>query len=333
MLMNISILAAIFTGLLLLWRLVIDYVPMYPLNDLTRKTARSRNRDWTVHYVPLILAFLLSLSSNRLPAALGLLIVLLYGAVQTVTWWLPYVKGGTDVQKTRWDSLYGKTHRILPRISDHTVPDTSHVVTGLLTVLVLVFMAGHLWTGGSDSKAAAPVSGATSPAQPSPGKPTETPLVETAFTQAGQKPEQLLIRSIQSAKTSLDIAINAINNEEIVKAILQARIDGAEVRIITDRAESTGAAQAERLKSFLTAGIPVKENSRKGLMNLKMAVMDDHTGVTGSFNYTDNAINSNDELLVIIRDKATITQWKQQFDAMWNDAENFKDLKLGVVKK
>lgn len=324
--MTLSTLAAVLTGLLLLWRLAVDYVPMFPLNDLSRKTAKSRNRDFTIHYIPLFLALLLSLSSNRLPAALALLIITLYATVQAVSWWLPYIQGGTDSHKARWEQTYGKTHRILPQMGNHPVPDTSQVITGLLTVAVIIGMLAHLWTGPAPDAKAETATVKTS-AEPTAGKPTPAPLVETAFTQAGQKPEQLLIRTIGEAKQSLDIAINAINHEDIVKAILQARINGASVRVITDRSESANASQAEQLKSILAAGIPVKENSRKGLMDLKLALIDNETGATGSFNYTVNASTVNDEMLVIVRDKATVAQWKQQFESMWNDKENFRDKK------
>lgn len=329
--MTASLLAPILTGLLFVWRLALDYLPMGRLNDLSRKSARSRRRDFSIHYIPLVLMLLLSLLPYRAAAAAALVLALAYAGVQAISWWFPYFKGGSDSQKTRWEGTYGRTHRILPRIADHSVPDTSHLITGVLTLAVFITLGFHLFAGPAAKETVA---------QAQDGKPgnaaaapTQAPLVETAFTQAGQKPEQLLISAIQSAKKSIDIAINAINHEEIVKAIIQARINGVDIRIITDRSESTNTLQAEKLKTLLSAGIPVKENSRKGLMNLKMAVFDDHTGATGSFNYTENASTANDELLVLIHNGDTVANWKKRFEAMWTDNENYKDLQIGVVQK
>jgi phosphatidylserine/phosphatidylglycerophosphate/cardiolipin synthase-like enzyme len=329
--MTVSLLAPILTGLLLIWRLALDYIPLGRLNDLSRKSARSRRRDFTIHYIPLALIFLLSLLTYRTASAVAVVLALAYAAVQVINWWLPYFRGGTDSQKARWEGAYGRTHRILPRIKDHSVPDTSHLITGILTVVVFITLGSHLLAGPSvkETSAKAPDNKAGTGA----AAPTQTPLVETAFTQAGQKPDQLLITAIQSAKKSIDIAINAINHEEIVKAIVQARINGVEIRIITDRSESTNTLQAEKLKTLLNAGIPVKENARKGLMNLKLAVFDDHTGATGSFNYTENASNANDELLVLIHNTETVAGWKKRFEDMWADKENYKDLQIGVVQK
>lgn len=329
--MTDSLLAPILTGLLLVWRLALDYIPLGKLNDLSRKSARSRRRDFTIHYIPLTLIFLLSLLTYRAASAVALVLALAYTAVQIINWWLPYFKGGSDSQKARWEGMYGRTHRVLPHIKDHSVPDTSHLITGILTVVVFITLGSHLLTGPAAKETSA--QGQDNNKAGAAATPTQAPLVETAFTQAGQKPDQLLISAIQSAKKSIDIAINAINHEEIVKAIVQARINGVEIRIITDRSESTNTLQAEKLKTLLNAGIPVKENARKGLMNLKMAVFDDHTGATGSFNYTENASNANDELLVLIHNAETVAGWKKRFEAMWADKDNYKDLQIGVVQK
>lgn len=330
--MTASLLAPILTGLLLIWRLALDYIPLGRLNDLSRKTVKSRRRDFSIHYTPLLLILVLSLLPSRIAAGAALFLALAYAAVQALNWWIPYIKGGSDSQKSRWESAYGRTHRILPRISDHSVPDTSHLITGLLTILLFVALASHLVAGPAAAKETVAPDPDSKPGVTA-GTPSEPPLVETAFTQAGQKPEQLLIGAIQGAKKSIDIAINAINHEEIIKAIIQARINGVEVRIITDRNESANALQAEKLKTLISAGIPVKENARKGLMNLKLAIFDDHTGATGSYNYTDNASTANDEVLVLIHNRDTVTEWKKQFDSMWMDTNNYKDLQIGVVQK
>jgi phosphatidylserine/phosphatidylglycerophosphate/cardiolipin synthase-like enzyme len=322
--------AVVVTGALLLWRLVMDYIPLFPLNDLSRKSVMSHSRDWTAHYVPLGLAMLLNMSPFPLAIGVGLVISCLYVVLQAVTCWLPYWTGSSDNQKERYEQAYGRTHRFLPRIRDHLVPDTQHVITGVLAVIMVVGTLGHLLAAGGHepsaaSKEALALSGSASAA--------EAQKIETAFTQAGQKPEELLIKAIGEAKTSLDIAINAINHDGIVSAIIDARIRGVYVRVITDRSEAGNAAQAEKLRSLADSGIPVRENTRKGLMDLKMSLIDDYTAVTGSFNYTVNASTVNDEMLVIVRDSNVVKEWKERFEAMWGDTQNFREWKTAAAKK
>lgn len=324
------LLTTILTLLLLLWRLILDYVPLYPLNDLERKTVRTRRKDWAVHYLPLTAVLLLTFISGNISTALAIIILCLYALFQVATWWLPYLNGGTDIQKNRWDSLYERTHRFLPSIRNHTIPDTAQVITGVVTILALIGLIFTISPGSvaDQEEGVLPASSTSSPAPSGEPPASSNLLIETAFTQAGDRPEQLLIQTIASAEDSLDIAINAINHAEIVESIIQARIAGAQVRVITDRNESTRTAQNEVLRTLIAAGIPVKESTRGGLMNLKLAIIDGKTGATGSFNFTMNASSINDEMLVIIRDESTVQSWKQQFEAMWNDSENYRDIQF-----
>lgn len=94
--------------------------------------------------------------------------------------------------------------------------------------------------------------------------------IEWAFTKASQHPETLLINTINSAKTSLDVAIYSLTHPEIVKAIKAAKGRGVAVRVITDKQQAGGQSQTEALKLLGSVGIPTKINSHSGLMHLKM---------------------------------------------------------------
>jgi len=318
--MNTLQLAWLGPFLVLGFRILVDAVPMYPLNDLTKKTGKSRVRDLTLHYLPLTAMGTALLSESGFVRILGLLLALLYLAGYVAVWLLPYAVGTTQEVKAKRERPYLRTHRVLPPVKDHLVPDTAHVIHGLLTVLMVVGATAFILSGGAAEL--------DKPSTPAAAKPAETaqPIV-TAFTQAGEQPEKLLIETMLGAKSTLDIAIYAINHEEIVDAIIRAKINGVQVRVITDRSEAAAAAQTDKLKKLAEAGIPIKENTRKGLMHLKMALIDDTTVATGSFNYTTNASTLNDEVLLVLKDSKTARRWKDQFETMWKDTQNFRDLK------
>ncbi|MBX6396549.1 MAG: phospholipase D family protein [Alicyclobacillaceae bacterium] len=149
--------------------------------------------------------------------------------------------------------------------------------------------------------------------------------VDWAFTQAGQHPEKKLEDVIGSAKQSLDIAIYSLTKPDIVKAIEEARKRGVAVRIITDQEGAKNRTQQESLKILKGAGIPIKVNTHKGLMHLKVTIADKSVVTAGSFNYTTAASTTNDEVLVVIRDPAMAKAWDEQFERMWNDSGNFKE--------
>jgi phosphatidylserine/phosphatidylglycerophosphate/cardiolipin synthase-like enzyme len=173
-------------------------------------------------------------------------------------------------------------------------------------------------------------------------KPTTTPIVTTptpvptpkitdtiqsSFTQANQHPEKMLEDVINNSQSSLDIAIYSLTKKEIVDSIVAAKGRRVQIRLITDRTEAKSKAQAAALKQLLTLGIPIKQNTHSGLMHMKVTIADKSIVTTGSFNYSQAASTTNDEVLVVIRDQTIASDWEGQFDRMWNDTKGFSDYK------
>lgn len=156
---------------------------------------------------------------------------------------------------------------------------------------------------------------------------TETERVQYFFTQdeKGEQADEALIKEIDGAKTTLNIAIYYITRPQIVDAILAAYHRGVNVRIITDRESSHGEAEEKALAAIKMAGIPVKVNSHDGLMHLKMTVIDSAVAVGGSYNYTNAATVKNDEMLIVLHDPQIAKDWDSEFDRMWNDDSHFKN--------
>jgi phosphatidylserine/phosphatidylglycerophosphate/cardiolipin synthase-like enzyme len=147
--------------------------------------------------------------------------------------------------------------------------------------------------------------------------------VDWAFTKAGQHPEKLLIGVIKSTKTSLDIAAYSLTYPDIVQAIKDAKKRGVAVRIISDKIQSAGKAQSEALKILGSAGIPIKINTHSGLMHLKVTVADKKIATIGSFNYSQAASTTNDEVIMVVHDAKVAKSFGDEFEAMWNDNKGF----------
>ncbi len=133
-----------------------------------------------------------------------------------------------------------------------------------------------------------------------------------------------MISVINSAKSSLDIAIYSLTYTEIVDAIKKAKKRGVNVRLITDKIQSAGKTQTEALKILGSAGVPMKVNSHSGVMHLKMVVADKKIATTGSYNYSKAASTTNDEVLVVIRNADVAKSFAEQFESMWKDSKRFK---------
>ncbi|MFC4808930.1 phospholipase D-like domain-containing protein [Paenibacillus sp. GCM10023250] len=186
----------------------------------------------------------------------------------------------------------------------------------VLTALLTVFAAGCSLTASPSATAPAAEDGIQA---------------EWAFTQAGQKPEALLIGVIDGAERTLDIAIYSLTKPDIVDAIKRAKTRGVAVRLITDRIQAEGKSQKEALKLLGSAGIPMKLNTHSGLMHLKMTVADGKTATTGSFNYSKAASTDNDEVLMVLRDEEVAASFERQFESMWTDTSGFAPIAPSIA--
>jgi phosphatidylserine/phosphatidylglycerophosphate/cardiolipin synthase-like enzyme len=148
--------------------------------------------------------------------------------------------------------------------------------------------------------------------------------VEWAFTREKDHPEKLLVNTIEAAKSEIDVMIYSITQDNVIKAILDAKKRGVNVRIITDQEQAQNRSQAEDLRKLATAGISVKVKKSKGLMHIKSVVVDRKVVTTGSFNFTNAASTVNNEVLVVIHDEVMATSWANEFEDMYKDKDYVK---------
>lgn len=151
--------------------------------------------------------------------------------------------------------------------------------------------------------------------------------LEVYFPRAGDQVPDKLIQLWGGARKSLDIAIYSLTYPSIIKAIGDANRSGVKVRILTDETEAKSKSQQAAINGFLSVGIPVKINTHSGLMHLKMSIIDGNTVTTGSYNYTAEATNENDEMFVIVTDPAFVSKCAAEFSRLWTGG-GFVDAQL-----
>lgn len=150
--------------------------------------------------------------------------------------------------------------------------------------------------------------------------------VEAYFTKEGESPDKALISLINSSKKNLDIAIYSITKSDIVNSVVNAKKRGVSIRIITDNAEAKSKYEIQELDYIKNARIPVKVNTHKGLMHIKMTIKDANVAAVGSYNYTNDATYYNDELFVVINNKNALNKLEEHFNKMWNSNKYFENL-------
>lgn len=202
----------------------------------------------------------------------------------------------------------------------------------------------------------------------------------------GDDLESVIIAAIESAQTSIEVAIHEFTLPRIALALAQRRAAGVKVRVVIENTYSTPIAnrhlaaisslnrydriKAEDLYAFVDfnrdgrlsddeisqrdalsiltkAAIPVLDDTAdgtkgSGLMHHKFMVVDQHTVVTGSANWTMSGIHGdftaaesrgNANSLLVIDSLALAQRFQEEFNYLWGDGpDGDEDSLFGLQK-
>ena len=131
------------------------------------------------------------------------------------------------------------------------------------------------------------------------------------------KNEKYLIEMIRTCMKSLNVAIFSITRDNFAKAIIEVFKKGINVRVIAD--DECVKNYGSDVYKLAAAGIPCKtDSSAQYHMHNKYAIIDESVIITGSFNWTTQAINNNQENLLFYEDKQIAEQYTKEFNKLWD---------------
>jgi phosphatidylserine/phosphatidylglycerophosphate/cardiolipin synthase-like enzyme len=127
----------------------------------------------------------------------------------------------------------------------------------------------------------------------------------------GCDPTQAVIQALNSAQHQILVQAFSFTSAPIAKAIVEARKRGVDVRVILDK---SNASRAYSGATFLEhANVPVLIDAQHAIAHNKVMIIDGQTVITGSFNFTKAAEQSNAENLVLIHNSAIAEQYVQNW--------------------
>jgi phosphatidylserine/phosphatidylglycerophosphate/cardiolipin synthase-like enzyme len=143
------------------------------------------------------------------------------------------------------------------------------------------------------------------------------PHIEVGFSPGDA--ETLVVRTIDSARESIDVAAYSFTSRPVASALLRARDRGVIVRIVADRSQRT--ARYTSIRYLARQGVPVRIDSRYSIMHNKFLVIDGHTVETGSFNYTRAAQLGNAENVVVIEGAwGVAAAYGREWNRLWSES-------------
>jgi phosphatidylserine/phosphatidylglycerophosphate/cardiolipin synthase-like enzyme len=127
--------------------------------------------------------------------------------------------------------------------------------------------------------------------------------------------QQRIVNALNTANTAIQVAMFTFTNDTLGDALIAAHSRGAQVEVLLDQVAAGGVGgERDRL---CAAGLTVRVENFSGKIHDKYAVVDaggsDPLIVTGSTNWTANAVQANDENLLIVHDAGIAAAYASDF--------------------
>ena len=120
-----------------------------------------------------------------------------------------------------------------------------------------------------------------------------------------------IIQTVREAHQYVYFAIYTFTRDDIADALVAAKERGLEVKGLTDKKQVAEiGAQKNIVKKLNAAGIPVATQDHSAIMHVK-TVVTDNGYVSGSYNWTAAATDSNDEVIEVGHDEAIRKQYER----------------------
>lgn len=127
-----------------------------------------------------------------------------------------------------------------------------------------------------------------------------------------------IITTLDNARVSIDVCMAWFTNQRIADKLVEKHKQGLIVRVVIfdDHINSKFGVDLD--------GIPVKyvRGSRGGIMHNKYCIIDNQIVITGSYNWSENAENRNDENASVLYDYDRAFEYSVEFRDMFNQGEN-----------
>ncbi|XP_051878460.1 LOW QUALITY PROTEIN: mitochondrial cardiolipin hydrolase [Pristis pectinata] len=131
-----------------------------------------------------------------------------------------------------------------------------------------------------------------------------------------------LARLLLAARRSLDVCVFSISSADLGGSVLAVHGRGVRVRVITD--SDYMALAGSQVGTFRKAGIEVRHDQDTNYMHHKFALIDGSILITGSLNWSAQAIFRNKENVIIIKNIDIVKAFTGEFERLWNEYDPTK---------
>lgn len=127
--------------------------------------------------------------------------------------------------------------------------------------------------------------------------------------------KKIIIEELNKAVNTIYVCVAWFTDEELRDVLLAKLNEGVDVRVITyqDGVNKKHGVDFKEIPNLKRRG------ERGGIMHRKYCIIDNHVTISGSYNWTDNASEHNDENIEIIQDWSNANLCTRKFLNDWNN--------------
>lgn len=129
-----------------------------------------------------------------------------------------------------------------------------------------------------------------------------------------------LTAEIAQAEQSIRFMAFVFSLEELAAAMLQ-QVARRAISLWGVFEERNSTAAWSQLRALHCAGAALRQDGNRYVMHHKVILIDEHTVITGSFNFSNNAAHSNDENIVILRHAGIAALYLEEWRRIWDSAQ------------
>ena len=134
---------------------------------------------------------------------------------------------------------------------------------------------------------------------------TDGAKIKTLFSPE-DNPDNAIIAELNKARESISFMAFSFTHRGIGQAMIDRYQAGVDVRgVFETRGSDTAFSRYPNMRGI---GIPVKQDGNRWFLHHKVIIIDGKTVITGSFNFSNNAANNNEENVLILSGNRAIAQ-------------------------
>lgn len=144
----------------------------------------------------------------------------------------------------------------------------------------------------------------------------QTPLPDLdSYFSPGDTCRNSITKQISTATQELLVCVFTISDDIITESLVAAHRRGVDIRLITDNEKSFD--KGSDIQQLAREGISLRMDTSPNHMHHKFMIVDQHSVLTGSYNWTRGAARFNHENIIVTKDPATVQAFTHEFNKLW----------------